>query len=165
MHLILLWGTYFDVVHSCCKICISKVLLKLYLCPQQDIEVRDASRNVNSAADKDKSIKLCEARVPLSNIGSFKCYKLSKGHPSSSSSEAEAAEIGRIFIRINRLESELLDSIPSEATLNYFPLCKVLDANHPLYRHLFVDVNARSDGLSFYNSGLPGWLLYYHNYK
>lgn len=121
-----------------------------------DIEVRDASRNMGSSADKDKSIKLCEARVPLSNIGSFKCYKLSKGH---SSSEAETAEVGRVFIRINRLESELLDSMPSEAALNYFPLCKVLDANHPLYRHLYVDVNASPDGLSFYNGGLPGWFL------
>ena len=43
--------------------------------------------------------------------------------------------------------------------LNYFPLCKVLDANHPLYRHLYVDVNASPDGLSFYNGGLPGWFL------
>eukprot|EP01036_Dinobryon_divergens_P030928 gene30928-40253_t len=110
---------------------------------------------MGSSADKDKSIKLCESRVPLSNIGSFKCYKLSKGHPTSSA-EAETAEVGRIFIRINRLESELLDSMPSQAALNYFPLCKVLDASHPLYRHLYVDVKASPDGLSFYNGGLPG---------
>ena len=120
--------------------------------------MRDASRNMGSSADKDKSIKLCESRVPLSNIGSFKCYKLSKGHPTSSA-EAEMAEVGRIFIRINRLESELLDSMPSQAALNYFPLCKVLDASHPLYRHLYVDVKASPDGLSFYNGGLPGWFL------
>lgn len=112
------------------------------------MEVRDSSRNVG-ANEKDKSIKLCEAKVPLSNIGSFKCYKLSKGF-----AENELAEVGRLFIRINRLESEILDAIPN-SQFDYFPLYKVLPSNNPLYKHLYVDVNWSTDNFS-YCGGLPG---------
>lgn len=115
------------------------------------MEVRDSSR-ASTANEKDKSIKLCETRVQLSNIGSFKCYKLSKS--STSAVESDAVEVGRIFIRINKMENPILNAI-AEKELNFFPLSRVLPPTVAIYRHLYVDVDWNPNGF-LYSGGLPG---------
>jgi hypothetical protein len=93
-----------------------------------------------SPTNPEKSMKIYETRVPLSNIGLFKAYKLIRSNTSKSDErvDMEITENCRIFIRINQIEHELYQHMPS---LNYSELVNVLSPKSLLYRHLYIDLD------------------------
>jgi hypothetical protein len=110
-----------------------------------DIEIYEVMKPAG-----EKHIKIFETKVPISNVGLFKSYRLIR---SSNAAEAkESLEENRIFVKINRLSNELYDKIDN---FKYFQLCDVCPTYSPLYRHLYMDFSWSPSNFT-YTSGLPG---------
>jgi hypothetical protein len=116
-----------------------------------DVEIRDQSRQ-GPGNGNEKYLKLCETKIPLTNIGNFKCYKLTKPCSDNKDKDNELSEVGRLFIRINRLENKIFELF---SRFDFFQLCEIFPKSSPLYRHLYIDFNWSPDAFS-YNGGLPG---------
>jgi hypothetical protein len=114
-----------------------------------DIEVYEVSRS-----NSDKHTKMFESRIPFTNIGTFKGYKLLKTTNYEFKSGSSHFELGRIFIRINRLYTS--DNIYKN--ISNFSHCQLSDAcppSSPYYRHLYLDFDWSPMAFT-YRSGLPG---------
>lgn len=122
-----------------------------------DVEVYECS-----PTNAEKSTKIYEARIPLTNIGLFKSYKLLKTFSSSESKHdnMQQYESCRVFVRLNRYFDSsvndgshvLLQHIPS---FNGMPLVEVLSPKSVLYRHLYMDFHNVSTAFT-YRTGLLG---------
>lgn len=111
-----------------------------------DVEVYDCSKS-----NGDKPVKIFESRVPISNIGQFKSYKLLKC-AGSGSEHKDAMEENRIFVRIGRVSNVVYDKVEE---FTFQPLSVVCPVHCPLYRHLYMDFSW-SPSMFTYSSGLPG---------
>jgi hypothetical protein len=111
-----------------------------------DVEVYDCSKVLG-----DKHVRIFESRVPISNIGLFKSYKLLRC-ASASSEHRESLEENRIFVRIGRVSNEIYDKV---ANFHFDELSRVCPVHCPLYRHLYMDFSWSPNTFT-YSSGLPG---------
>ena len=116
-----------------------------------DVEIYDASKAVG-----DKHVKMFETRVPISNIGQFKSYRLLRcagsGAGSSTADVKDSLDENRIFVRINRLSNVIYDKV---SNFKHPHLCDVCPTHSPLYRHLYMDYSWSPNTFT-YTSGLPG---------
>lgn len=111
-----------------------------------DLEVYDCSKTLG-----EKHVKIFESRVPISNIGLFKSYKLLKCS-GSGTDHRESIEENRIFVRIGRVSNEVYDKVER---FQFEQLSTVCPVHCPLYRHLYMDFSW-SPSTFTYSSGLPG---------
>lgn len=111
-----------------------------------DIEVHEISRK-----DGDKQVKLFETRVPISNVGLFKSYKLLKCTGSNSENKDNHDE-SRIFVRITRVSNTIFDRVEN---FKFQQLQTICPMHIPLYRHLYLDFSWSPNAFT-YSSGLPG---------
>lgn len=107
-----------------------------------EIEVYDASKSLG-----EKHVKLFETRVPISNIGQFKSYRLLK-----CSGSADTYEENRIFVRISRANNQIYDKVDE---FTFQALSNICPIHNPLYRHLYMDFSWSPNAFT-YSSGLPG---------
>lgn len=111
-----------------------------------DIEIHEISRK-----DGEKQVKLFETRVPISNIGLFKSYKLLKCTGSNSENK-DIIDESRIFVRITRVSNSIYDKVDHFKFQQLHAVCPI---HSPLYRHLYLDFSWSPSAFT-YSSGLPG---------
>ena len=114
------------------------------------VEIYDISQT-KEKSDKIKHIKMYETRVPLSNVGLFKSYRLLKTHNSSTSIEdsSVALDESRIFIRINRIDDIVANDFSSIDSFAYAELSALYPTTHPMYRHLYIDFSWSSQAYTY----------------
>lgn len=110
-----------------------------------DVEVYDCSKALG-----DKHNKIFETRVPISNIGLFKSYRLIKCY--GSDHKEQQLEENRIFIRISRVNHPIYDQVKE---FKYQQLSTICPIHCSLYRHLYMDFSWSPYAFT-YSSGLPG---------
>lgn len=111
-----------------------------------DIEVHEILRK-----DGDKQVKLFETRVPISNVGLFKSYKLLKC-TGSNSEHKDIIDESRIFVRLTRVNNPIYDKVEHFKFQQMQVVCPI---HNPLYRHLYLDFSWSPNAFT-YASGLPG---------
>lgn len=135
--------TYNDLVTR------EKVYQRPFYLETLQIEIVDAHKS------SDRNSVLFEARVPITNVGTFKSYRLIKCANSTETSKLEyhnSINPGNIFIRMNLLANDFLSST---ITLARTQLCEALPSWSPMYRHLYLNWSFSPNSFS-YSGGLPG---------